>query len=108
MHHGNRKVCTLEEDFLVSGDYTTIRNAAEAIAGLVAKGALIRRGENVITSYSIHYTKLYEPSVRIVAPNRFVLQWVRERYVRRIGELGQEFYGAPVALALSLPPNGEA
>lgn len=48
------------------------------------------------------------PSVRIVAPNRFVLQWVRERYVRRIGELGQEFYGAPVALALSLPPNGEA
>jgi len=48
------------------------------------------------------------PSVRIVAPNRFVLQWVRERYVRRIGELGQEFYGAPVALALSLPANGEA
>jgi chromosomal replication initiator protein len=48
------------------------------------------------------------PSVRIVAPNRFVLQWVRERYVRRIGELGQEFYGAPVDLALSLPANGEA
>jgi DNA gyrase subunit B len=53
MHHGNRKVCTLEEDFLVSGDYTTIRNAAEAIAGLVSKGALIRRGEKEqpITSF---------------------------------------------------------
>ncbi len=48
------------------------------------------------------------PALRIVAPNRFVLQWVRERYVRRIGELGQEFYGAPVDLALSLPGNGEA
>jgi chromosomal replication initiator protein len=48
------------------------------------------------------------PAVRIVAPNRFVLQWVRERYVRRIGELGQEFYGAPVELALGLPGNGEA
>ncbi|QID16143.1 chromosomal replication initiator protein DnaA [Nitrogeniibacter mangrovi] len=48
------------------------------------------------------------PAVRIVAPNRFVLQWVRERYVRRIGELGQEFYGAPVDLALSLPGSGEA
>jgi DNA gyrase subunit B len=45
MHHGNRKTCTLEEDFLVSGDYATIRNAAEAIAGLVTEGALIRRGE---------------------------------------------------------------
>jgi len=45
MHHGNRKICTLEEDFLVSGDYTQIRSAAEAIAGLVSKGALIARGE---------------------------------------------------------------
>ncbi|MFV0665205.1 chromosomal replication initiator protein DnaA [Denitromonas sp.] len=48
------------------------------------------------------------PAVRLVAPNRFVLQWVRERYVRRIGELGEEFYGAPTEVALSLPVNGEA
>ena len=48
------------------------------------------------------------PSVRIVAPNRFVLQWVRERYVNRIGELGKEFYGATMSVDLSLPVNGEA
>ncbi len=52
--------------------------------------------------------KADEPALRIVAPNRFVLQWVRERYVRRIGELGQEFYGAPLAVALALPAAGEA
>ena len=49
-----------------------------------------------------------KPALRIVAPNRFVLQWVRERYVRRIGELGQEFYGAPLAVALALPSPGES
>ncbi|MCB1953192.1 chromosomal replication initiator protein DnaA [Denitromonas sp.] len=48
------------------------------------------------------------PAVHLVAPNRFVLQWVRERYVRRIGELGEEFFGAPTEVALTLPVNGEA
>lgn len=48
------------------------------------------------------------PAVLLVAPNRFVLQWVRERYVRRIGELGEEFFGAPTEVALTLPVNGEA
>ena len=52
--------------------------------------------------------KADEPTVRIVAPNRFVLQWVRERYARRIGELGQEFYGAPLSVALALPTPGDA
>ena len=41
-------------------------------------------------------------ALRLFAPNRFVLQWVRERYLRRIGELGEEFLGGPVALELSL------
>ncbi len=44
--------------------------------------------------------------LRLLAPNRFVLQWVRERYLRRIGELGEEFAGAPVALELALPTGG--
>ncbi len=43
------------------------------------------------------------PALQLFAPNRFVLQWVRERYLRRIGELGEEFHGAPIALELSLP-----
>jgi chromosomal replication initiator protein len=48
------------------------------------------------------------PSLRLFAPNRFVLQWVRDRYLRRIGELGLEFHGEPVALELSLPVPGTA
>lgn len=48
------------------------------------------------------------PSLRLLAPNRFVLQWVRERYLRRIGELGEEFHGTPIALELSLPTAAQA
>ncbi len=43
------------------------------------------------------------PSLTLVAPSRFVLQWVRERYLRRIGELGEEFHAAPLQLDLRLP-----
>ena len=49
-----------------------------------------------------------EPMVRLLAPNRFVMQWVRERYLKRIGELGEEFHGTPVQLELTLPPDGGA
>jgi len=45
LHHGNRKFGWVEHDFLVSGDYRSIRNAAEAISGLIGPGAEIRRGE---------------------------------------------------------------
>ena len=44
----------------------------------------------------------------LIAPNRFVLQWVRERYLRRVEELGEEFTGAPLAIELQLPPAGAA
>ncbi|MBL8445768.1 MAG: chromosomal replication initiator protein DnaA [Zoogloeaceae bacterium] len=47
-----------------------------------------------------------EASLRLLAPNRFVLQWVRERYLRRIGELGEEFFGAPMQLELAIPATG--
>ncbi|HHW62822.1 MAG TPA: ATP-binding protein, partial [Rhodocyclaceae bacterium] len=42
----------------------------------------------------------------LFAPNRFVLQWVRERYLRRIEELGEEFAGVPLVVELQLPPAG--
>lgn len=42
------------------------------------------------------------PSLTLMAPNHFVLQWVRERYLRRIGELGEEFHGVPLLLDLQL------
>ncbi|MCL2657842.1 MAG: chromosomal replication initiator protein DnaA [Betaproteobacteria bacterium] len=47
-------------------------------------------------------------SFQLLAPNRFVLQWVRERYLRRIEEIGSEFFGEPVTIKLALgatPPK---
>ncbi len=44
----------------------------------------------------------------LLAPNRFVLQWVRERYLRRILELGEEFAGVPLPVDLQLPAAGTA
>jgi len=48
------------------------------------------------------------PGLRLLAPNRFVLQWVRERYLNRVGELLEEYYGGPAALDLELPGKNEA
>ncbi len=45
LHHGNRKFGWVENDFLISGDYRSIRNAAEALSGLIGPGAEVRRGE---------------------------------------------------------------
>ncbi len=40
--------------------------------------------------------------VKLFAPNRFVLQWVRERYQRRLEQLAEEFFGAATPLSLEL------
>ena len=45
LHHGNRRQTSIEEEFLVSGDYRSIRIAAEAISDLIGPGAEIQRGE---------------------------------------------------------------
>ena len=45
MRHGNLKRGWIEEDLILSGDYKTIRTAAQSLDGLVGKGATIRRGE---------------------------------------------------------------
>ncbi|WP_068809702.1 DNA topoisomerase (ATP-hydrolyzing) subunit B [Thauera phenolivorans] len=45
LHHGNRKFGWIEQDFLLSGDYRSIRNAAEALSDLIGPGAEVRRGE---------------------------------------------------------------
>jgi chromosomal replication initiator protein len=39
---------------------------------------------------------------RVVAPNRFVLQWVRERFADRIGEVASRVAGAGVPVTLSI------
>ncbi|HNA67074.1 MAG TPA: DNA topoisomerase (ATP-hydrolyzing) subunit B [Rhodocyclaceae bacterium] len=54
MHHGNRKLTRIDADFLQSGDWRIIRQAAEAISGLIGPGALMRRGEKqqAVTSFA--------------------------------------------------------
>ena len=43
---------------------------------------------------------------RLRAPNRFVLQWVKERFAPRIEAMGTEYFSAPLKLTLTLEPNG--
>lgn len=40
--------------------------------------------------------------LNLVAPNRFVLQWVKERFVSRIEAMAAEFFSSPVRVSLSL------
>ena len=40
--------------------------------------------------------------LRLLAPNGFILKWVKERYLGRIEELGSEYFSAPVSVVLSL------
>ncbi|MCC6472608.1 MAG: chromosomal replication initiator protein DnaA [Burkholderiales bacterium] len=46
--------------------------------------------------------------VRLLAPNRFVLQWVKERFAPRIEAMGVEFFAAPVRVTLGLETAAEA
>ncbi|MDD5296029.1 MAG: chromosomal replication initiator protein DnaA [Rhodocyclaceae bacterium] len=43
-----------------------------------------------------------DPAPRVVVPNRFILQWVRERYLQKFQEYAKEYYGKPVNLTLGL------
>ncbi len=45
MRHGNLRVSTIDEDFLISGDYAQLRKTAGLLAGLVGSDATVRRGE---------------------------------------------------------------
>jgi DNA gyrase subunit B len=45
MHHGNLRTGSIDEAFLLSGDYAQIRRTAQLISGLIDEGASIRRGD---------------------------------------------------------------
>ena len=45
--------------------------------------------------------------LRLVAPNRFVLQWVRERYLRRLEDMAKQFFTEPVQISINLPEAPE-
>ena len=40
--------------------------------------------------------------LRLIAPNGFILKWVRERYLSRIEEFGCAYFDAPVTVSLQL------
>lgn len=40
--------------------------------------------------------------LRLFAPNRFVLQWVKERFLARIEAMGAEFFASPIRVSLAL------
>ena len=40
--------------------------------------------------------------LRIIAPNRFILQWVKDKFLPRIEEMALEHFAAPVQLSLSV------
>jgi chromosomal replication initiator protein len=44
--------------------------------------------------------------LRLLAPNRFVLQWVKERFVPRIEAMGAEFFSSPIRVSLILEAAG--
>lgn len=48
-----------------------------------------------------------EPGLKLVAPNRFVLQWVRERYLRRFEDLAKQFFTEPINISINLPESNE-
>ena len=43
--HGNVRMSTIDTEFVLSGDYTQIRQTAEMLRGLVGAGAYVQRGE---------------------------------------------------------------
>lgn len=44
----------------------------------------------------------------LVAPNRFVLQWIKERFLTRIQKMAEQHFSKPVSLVLALPEKSAA
>src|SRR6266571_2247246 len=40
--------------------------------------------------------------LRLLAPNRFVLQWVKDRFAPRIEAMGAEFFSSPIRVSITL------
>lgn len=46
-------------------------------------------------------------ALKVVAPNRFVLQWVKDRFLGRIHAIAQEYFAGEVVITLALPLTAE-
>jgi len=49
-----------------------------------------------------------DDTLNLIAPNRFVLQWVRERFLARIETLSAGFFSSPIRIKLALPAGAPA
>ena len=45
-------------------------------------------------------TTALDNGLRLIAPNTFILKWVRDRYLTRIEEYSRSFFSGPVSIAL--------
>lgn len=54
MHHGNLRVCAIDEDFVASGDYAQLRRTAATLSNLFGPGAYVTRGDKKqpVTSFA--------------------------------------------------------
>jgi chromosomal replication initiator protein len=50
--------------------------------------------------------EIYGDGVRLLAPNRFVLQWVKDRFLGKVEQIGREMFDRPVAIELALIDSG--
>lgn len=46
-------------------------------------------------------------NLRLFAPNRFVMQWVKDKFLLRIEQMAEEYFGKPVSLVLALPDTAK-
>lgn len=44
-------------------------------------------------------------SPRLIAPNRFILQWIKDKFFHRIEKMAEEYFSTPLSLVLSLPDS---
>jgi chromosomal replication initiator protein len=58
-----------------------------------------------IKPLDVDQTQTDSGELKLVAPNRFVMQWVKERFVARIEAMGNEFFSSPLKVSLTLPAS---
>lgn len=49
-----------------------------------------------------------DDSLLLVAPNRFVMQWIKERFLTRIQKMAEQYFAKPISLILALPEKSSA
>jgi len=73
MRHGNMRTGSLTREFLKSGDYQTIRHAAQTLSGLMGVGASMARGEKsaLVASFAEAMAWLLADVERGIAKQRY-------------------------------------